>query len=42
MKLRGHTDNIRSLLLDSTGRFVWKFVFDFPFMPNNITSTIEK
>lgn len=29
MKLRGHTDNIRVLLLDSTGRFVllrW-FVF---------------
>lgn len=22
MKLRGHTDNIRALLLDSTGRFV--------------------
>ena len=23
MKLRGHTDNIRVLLLDSTGRFVF-------------------
>lgn len=22
MKLRGHTDNVRALLLDSTGRFV--------------------
>jgi len=28
MKLKGHTDNIRALLLDSTGRFVqWSYIF---------------
>lgn len=28
MKLKGHTDNIRALLLDSTGRFVeWTHTF---------------
>lgn len=29
MKLRGHTDNVRVLLLDSTGRYV--FLFFGPF-----------
>lgn len=30
MKLRGHTDNIRALLLDSTGRLVrWSLYFLF-------------
>ena len=24
MKLRGHTDNIRALLIDSSGRFVFR------------------
>lgn len=32
MKLRGHTDNIRALLLDPTGRFVEGFSIKLTFL----------